>query len=300
MGNIFQRSSGRGWRLRQRSMTLWPEWIEELNKGDYPIKIEKPLIKLARSKPEAEFMQKLERERKNLGVNYFTKDSKFYSNEIFPTINFGGLISYNDGRINSIKLHQAILNQLEHKNVHIIKAKAISLNKSKKWSVRLSDRNTVETDLVIISSSLGSERLLKPLNHFLELKPVLGQALELELKQNNIYKWPAILILNNINIIPQKNNKIIIGATLEQGNTPNIKFLEELKSLNTKTPVWLKGAKTIKHWYGIRGRPEGRSSPVLEVLEPGLILATGHYRNGILLAPATAEWIEQKINEDIN
>ena len=188
MGNIFQRSSGRGWRLRQRSMTLWPEWIEELNKGDYPIKIEKPLIKLARSKPEAEFMQKLEKERKNLGVNYFTKDSKFYSNEIFPTINFGGLISYNDGRINSIKLHQAILNQLEHKNVHIIKAKAISLNKSKKWSVRLSDRNTVETDLVIISSSLGSERLLKPLNHFLELKPVLGQALELELKQNNIYK----------------------------------------------------------------------------------------------------------------
>ena len=31
--------------------------------------------------------------------------------------------------------------------------------------------------------------------------------------------------------------------------------------------------------------------PLMEVLEPGLILASGHYRNGVLLTLATAEWV---------
>jgi glycine/D-amino acid oxidase-like deaminating enzyme len=30
-------------------------------------------------------------------------------------------------------------------------------------------------------------------------------------------------------------------------------------------------------------------------LEPGLILASGHYRNGVLLAPATAEWVSHQM-----
>ena len=49
-------------------------------------------------------------------------------------------------------------------------------------------------------------------------------------------------------------------------------------------------------WHGLRARPSGRPAPLLEVLEPGLILATGHYRNGVLLAPATAEWVSEQIS----
>jgi glycine/D-amino acid oxidase-like deaminating enzyme len=34
---------------------------------------------------------------------------------------------------------------------------------------------------------------------------------------------------------------------------------------------------------------------LLKELEPGLLINTGHYRNGILLAPSCAEWIGLKI-----
>jgi glycine oxidase len=34
---------------------------------------------------------------------------------------------------------------------------------------------------------------------------------------------------------------------------------------------------------------------LLEQLEPGLVLASGHYRNGLLMAPATAEWVAQQL-----
>jgi glycine/D-amino acid oxidase-like deaminating enzyme len=53
--------------------------------------------------------------------------------------------------------------------------------------------------------------------------------------------------------------------------------------------------KIICQWQGIRPRPEGRSAPVIELgwQYQNLALATGHYRNGVLLAPATAIAIRQ-------
>ncbi|MEB3148660.1 MAG: FAD-dependent oxidoreductase, partial [Sphaerospermopsis sp.] len=48
---------------------------------------------------------------------------------------------------------------------------------------------------------------------------------------------------------------------------------------------------------GFRPRPENRPAPIIERL-PGfnrILLATGHYRNGVLLAPATAYAIREMI-----
>ena len=58
----------------------------------------------------------------------------------------------------------------------------------------------------------------------------------------------------------------------------------------------MKNAKVKKHWYGIRSKPINRPAPLLENLEDGLIIASGFYRNGILLIPSTAEWIAEQLN----
>ena len=59
MGNVFRRSSGRAWRLRQRSMELWPQWVERLNHPESPLRLDTPLIQLASSPLESERMQSL-------------------------------------------------------------------------------------------------------------------------------------------------------------------------------------------------------------------------------------------------
>ena len=69
-----------------------------------------------------------------------------------------------------------------------------------------------------------------------------------------------------------------------------------MQKMNGTAPDWITKASISNQWYGIRARPVNRPAPILEILEPGLILATGHYRNGILLAPASAEWIGNQIN----
>ena len=91
---------------------------------------------------------------------------------------------------------------------------------------------------------------------------------------------------------------MIIGASLEPGMNPDKENLEVLKNINGSAPDWLKGASIKTNWHGIRARPINRPAPILEHIEPGLILATGHYRNGILLCPATAEWVGQVISEE--
>ncbi len=57
----------------------------------------------------------------------------------------------------------------------------------------------------------------------------------------------------------------------------------------------LAGAEVVETWAGLRpGTPDG-----LPILGPtdveGLLIATGHYRNGILLAPITAKLIREWI-----
>ena len=52
-------------------------------------------------------------------------------------------------------------------------------------------------------------------------------------------------------------------------------------------------------WFGIRSRPEGEPSPILKSIEKGLILCSGFYKNGILLAPACSNWILKEIEKHL-
>ena len=54
MGHAFRRSSGRGWRLRQLSMALWPSWVSQLDHPTSPLSLQTPLVQLAASEDEAE------------------------------------------------------------------------------------------------------------------------------------------------------------------------------------------------------------------------------------------------------
>ena len=67
--------------------------------------------------------------------------------------------------------------------------------------------------------------------------------------------------------------------------------------INNTAPEWITKAKISHEWRGFRARPSNEPSPLLKELEPGLFINTGHYRNGILLAPSCAEWIGLKIDE---
>ena len=302
MGNTFRRSSGRGWRLRQRSMKLWPELIKKIKTPEIDLKLDTPLIQLASGSKEMELITKLSQERANLGIKLLESNLTMPKDRQWPNNQYGGLISSNDGRIDPIGLLQSLMIGLNKLQVSTINSKALSIScfstlQEKKWKIILDNSAILKKDYVIICSALGTTELLKSIGYEYLIEAVLGQVIELVLEEDhkNWNNWPGVLVSNGINLIPQKNNELLIGATLEPGETPNIQQLYELKKLNGNAPEWLSNAHIKNHWYGLRAKPQKQAAPLLEVLEPGLILNTAHYRNGVLLAPACAEWVSEQI-----
>lgn len=67
MGQVFHRFSGRGWRLRQRSLELWREWIEALKAQGHSIPYRQGLLLLASDGQELERQGRLSQERQAKG-----------------------------------------------------------------------------------------------------------------------------------------------------------------------------------------------------------------------------------------
>ena len=176
------------------------------------------------------------------------------------------------------------------------------LKNQNKWLLKLDNGLLLEKDLVVICASFESKEILKKINYELKLEPILGQAVELELKNDkpDPSKWPGIISTEGINLILKNKNRLIIGATLEPGEKINKQSKYNMLKMNNSAPNWLKKASIKNEWFGIRAKPIGRPAPILEDLGNGLILNTGHYRNGILLAPACAEWVAQTIIQSYN
>jgi glycine/D-amino acid oxidase-like deaminating enzyme len=100
-----------------------------------------------------------------------------------------------------------------------------------------------------------------------------------------------------VNLVPRPGRRLWLGATLEPERTAGApETLAELRRLGGHAPAWLLEATVVRQWQGLRARPDGRPAPLLEPLEPGLLLASGHYRNGVLLAPASAAWVAEQIS----
>ena len=306
MGNVFRRSSGRAWRLRQRSMELWPQWVERLNHPDTPLQLDSPLIQLASSPLESERMQSLAKQRRELGLESFSSASKEFqqtSDPIpWPNPGQGGLRSQNDGRIDPLALQRALRRSLKTQQVCLITARVTQLHRPNPgngdcWRLDLNTGQNTYCDVVVICTALASALLLQPLGHKFPMEAVLGQVLDLQVTTpaQSWDHWPAVLVCNGVNLIRHGQNRLWLGATLEPGEEPCAEEPSIMRRLDGLAPNWLQEAEIVDQWHGLRARPSGRPAPLLEVLEPGLILASGHYRNGVLLAPATADWVGQQL-----
>ena len=302
MGNIYKRSKGRAFLLRNKSMKLWKEWLSQINYSEGDFIFKKPLIKLANSEKEYQSMINIIKNKKEYGIELLDKNSLNTWNTIFETKLIGGLISYEDGRLNPTKLIQTLMKSLDEIKINKIDKNVRKISKNnilnnKVWNLKLENNQSIDQDYIVICSALNTIKLLKPLDHEILLEPILGQVIELELRNFpvNWKEWPAILSYQSINFIHHKRDHMLIGATIERSTKPDHLEKQKMFTLNNTAPGWMKNAKICHEWSGMRARPINEPSPLLKQLEPGLLINTGHYRNGILIAPACAEWICSKI-----
>ena len=76
--------------------------------------------------------------------------------------------------------------------------------------------------MVILCNSLKAIDLIDSLSHNIKLKPVLGQAMEIDINdaEVDLLSLPKQFNINGKNIIPKSKNKLIIGSTDEYSTKP--------------------------------------------------------------------------------
>ena len=300
MGNMYQKRRGRSWDLRKQSIELWPQWIRFLQKFNNELNIEKPLIQLTTNEEKFKKLEKFIYENNDINLRILERNSIFIKNinKAFQTKNIKGMISFKDGRINATSLLQTLDKYLKYNKINFLEEEVIKIRKSNNhWISTTRNNEDVKSDIVILCNSLKAIELIDNLSHNIKLKPVLGQAIEVDVNdaEVDLLSLPKQFNIDGKNIITKSKSKLIIGSTDEYSTKPEENTFEKLTNFLDKKPSWLMKGKISKKWYGIRSKPDGEPSPIMKSIENGLIICTGFYKNGILLAPACAKWVANEI-----
>ena len=130
----------------------------------------------------------------------------------------------------------------------------------------------------------------------LPTRPVKGQMLCVEMPEKNLLRH--VVRTPDVYLIPRSNGQLVIGATQEEaGFDKRIvpETIRKLRSAAIDLVPKLSEAPVLEEWAGLRpGTPD--KLPILgETSIPGYHVATGHFRDGILLAPITARVMGQVI-----
>jgi glycine oxidase len=130
----------------------------------------------------------------------------------------------------------------------------------------------------------------------LPVEPRKGQILTITLPPS-APKLTSVLRTPEIYLVPRGENRIVVGATVEHaGFDRTITAQATATLLATAAALWppILAGEVTDCWTGLRpATPD--NLPILGQLAPGLWIATGHFRNGILLAPGTARVLAQSI-----
>ncbi len=123
----------------------------------------------------------------------------------------------------------------------------------------------------------------------LPIAPRKGQMLTVQQSEGALLD--TVLRSADVYLIPRGDGRIAIGATVEDAGfskTVEPDALERLRSRAAELFPAIRSARSVESWAGLRPG-SADDLPVLDRLSPRVFTATGHYRNGILLAPGTAE-----------
>ena len=206
-----------------------------------------------------------------------------------------------DYQVDNRKLVQALLIANERLGVRLLsdcEARSLKIENNAIAGINTS-QGFISTNMVVVAAGAWSSRIesSKQLKH-IGVEPVRGQMLCFEAKpqlaRHVIYSSRGYLI-------PRHDGRLLAGSTTEHAGFDKRVTKEAIAAIKEMAveifPV-VQSLPLIDSWAGFRPKPKdglpvlGRSNEI-----EGLIYATGHYRNGILLAPVTGDSIAEIIIE---
>ncbi len=198
-------------------------------------------------------------------------------------------------QVRNPRLLKALKSDILKRGVEIVefsKVEELIVEKDKVLGVK-TEHKDYYGDNSIICGGAWSSALLDIKN---EVYPVKGQMIVIKSKPGVL---EHIVLDKGRYLIPRKDGRILIGSTTENvgfDRSLNKQVGVELLEFASSRFTALRGASIEHHWSGFR--PASKSGVMIKKYEKleGLYLNTGHLRNGLNMAPESAERLLALIN----
>lgn len=210
----------------------------------------------------------------------------------------GGIRFAQDARLDPVRLLEAL-------HIAALRAGAefttgtyvtqIERSQDRAHAVVLDDGSRIQAKHIVIAAGSWSSLIQGiPLDRG-SIRPARGQIVELSMREpilRHVVFGPGCYL------VPRDDGRILVGSTLElvgYRREVTAKAVRDLLDAALKLAPSLEAAVLGKTWSSFRpytemGHPLLGPTPI-----EGLVLATGHFRNGILLAPITAEIVRATV-----
>ncbi|SNZ02408.1 glycine oxidase [Persephonella hydrogeniphila] len=209
----------------------------------------------------------------------------------------GGALFPDDAQVDNRLLMTALEKYARSRGIQLLEFTEASeiIEENGKFEAVRTSKGIVEGDFCVIAAGAWSEHFIK-----CHVFPIKGEMAAIDISPQDIDR---VIFGSKAYLIPRKDYKrLVIGATEEMvgfkdGNTVK-GILQLFNGLKDTLPNLINN--TIQEtWFGYRpATPD--LLPVLGKTEiENLYIATGHYRNGILLAPITARVMFDLIDKGI-
>lgn len=214
-------------------------------------------------------------------------DVPFHTKTTLQHLADGSIQKLGEHSLDPRQLASALLQAIRSTTIRLIEGDTIASTEEAPSGLRLSTTNgaVLSAGHLVFSSGAWTPHFVTPRKGQM-LRVQLPTALNVVHRSEQVYIVPRTAG-------PQAGTAII-GATVEDAGfdtTVHVDALSRLRSMATELLPWLandSSAPTIESWAGLRpATPD--SLPLLGCLRGNRqLIASGHFRNGILLAPATA------------
>jgi glycine oxidase len=150
-------------------------------------------------------------------------------------------------------------------------------------------RGDLYAGTVVLAAGAWSGEPVRSVGLDLRVFPVKGQML---LAQAAPGFCPHVLLEGETYFVPRADGRLLIGSTLEDAGFDKTVTLQGVGDLARRAAEILPESRRlplVQSWAGLRPATPDRLPYLGRAPLEGLLVATGHFRNGILLAPVTAE-----------
>lgn len=207
-------------------------------------------------------------------------------------------------QVRNPRLLKSLKAYLRHKKVRLIENCEVKdwVLKNTVINALITTQGQIKINQLIISTGAWTSalmtKLLPNISTVPEITPVKGQMLLFNARPDIL----SHMILDNEHyLIPRKDGKILVGSSVEYcrfDKSTTAQSREKLYTFATQLLAKLKDFPVSHHWAGLRpgtqrGIPYIDRHPEIK----NLSINAGHFRNGLVMAPAAAELMADLILE---